>query len=209
LLSYAIMYYSKKEELERQSMELRKPDSEIENSLVAALYQRHAHDLFKYIYVSLSRREEAEDILMEVFLAAHTYQGLGRLNERQQFAWLVVVARNKVADWYRTVSARPASSLEQLLPGSQVRAGETSSPEAVALKQEEYALLRSQISRLPKFQQEVLRLRFILEMRHAEIARVLDTTIGSVQTALWRSLRSLRKLYQLDPQGRRTHDRKE
>jgi RNA polymerase sigma-70 factor (ECF subfamily) len=156
----------------------------------------------------LSHREEAEDILIEVFLAAHKYQGLWRLNEQQQFAWLVAVARNKVADWYRTMSARPASSLEQLLLDSQVREEETSSPEAVALKQEEYALLRNQISRLPEFQQEVLRLRFILEMRHAEIARVLGTTIGSVQTALWRSLRSLRKLYQLDSQGRRTHDRK-
>lgn len=195
--------------MKRKSMRLRTPSSEIENSPVAALYQRHAHKLFKYIYVSLSHREEAEDILIEVFLAAHKYRELGRLNEQQQFAWLVSVARNKVVDWYRTARTRSASSLEELLPGSQVRAGEASSPEAVALKQEEYALLRHQIARLPAFQQEVLRLRFILEMRHAEIARALDTTVGSVQTALWRSLRSLRKLYQIDSEERREHGRKE
>lgn len=186
-------------------MELEKPSSDIENGLVATLYQRHAHNLFKYIYVSLSRREEAEDILIEVFLAAHTYQGLGNLSEQQQLAWLAAVTRHKVADWYRAANNRSTSSLEQMLPGSQVQAGETSLPEVMVLKQEEYTLLWHQIAQLPSFQQDVLQLRFILGMRHADIAKVLGTTVGSVQTALWRALRSLRTLYQLDAPKRRRH----
>ena len=178
----------------------------MEYETVAYLYQKYANLIFKYIFTSLSRREEAEDILTEVFLAALKYQELKRLGEEQQFAWLVTVARNKLADWYRSAARSPGTSLDQLLPTFQVSAGEASSPEVVALKREEYIMLQRQISRLPAFQQEVLRLRFILGLRHTEVAALLDTTVGSVQTALWRAIRSLRAFYQPDPQRRKKNE---
>lgn len=187
--------------------EAEKNSSMTNNEVLAKLYQNYAHVLFKYIFTSLSRREEAEDILIEVFLAALKYQKLFFLSEQQQFAWLIAVARNKLADWHRSAVRLPNTSLDQLLPVLRVIANERSSPEVVALKQEEYALLSQQISRLPVLQQEVLRLRFILGLRHAEIATLLGTSEGSVQTALWRAIRSLRKFYQPDPQGKKQHER--
>lgn len=178
----------------------------VSHELVAALYKRYASALFKYIYTSLSRREEAEDILVEVFLAALKDQHLIHLNEQQQLAWLFRVARNKVADWHRSALRYPATSLELLPSSFEEHFSETGRPDILLLQREEYMLLRQQIARLPEMQQEVLRLRFILELRHSEIAALLGKTEGAVQILFWRAIHSLRTLYQREAESRREYD---
>lgn len=177
-----------------------------DNELVARLYQLHAHALFKYIFSSLSQREEAEDILVEVFLAALKYQGLIHLNEQQRFAWLLAVARNKLADWHRRNSRLSHTSLEQQLPFLEQELAEPRGPEDVALKREEYTLLQLQISQLSEMQQEILRLRFIIGLRHAEIGTLLGKSEGAIQGIFWRAIQSLRSLYQQEANRRGTYE---
>ncbi|GHO45729.1 RNA polymerase sigma factor [Ktedonospora formicarum] len=86
------------------------------HELVAQLYQKHAHALLKYLISSLRERQEVEDVLVEVFLVALEYEGLAHLNEHQQFAWLLSVARNKAVDWYRLKKRLPQASLNQMTP---------------------------------------------------------------------------------------------
>ncbi len=174
--------------------------------MIAWLYQKHAHALFKYIFASLSIREEAEDILVEVFLAALRYRGLASMNEQQQFAWLLAVARNKIVDSHRRRSRLAQTSLEQALPFVEQNYAEPDEPEVVALKREEYALLQRHISQLSEMQQEVLRLRFIMEMRHAEIGKLLGKTEGAIQAIFWRAIHTLRLRYQ---QEASSHSQKE
>jgi len=57
-------------------------------------------------------REDAEDILLEVFLAALESETLLSLGEKQQMAWLRRVAHNKCVDYYRRGTRRPAVPLE-------------------------------------------------------------------------------------------------
>jgi len=173
-----------------------------DHEIVASLYQQYAHIIFKYVFSSLPQREEAEDILVEVFLAALRYQGLTHMNEQQQFAWLLAVARNKLADWYRHNSRHAHTSLEQVLPFVEQDLAEPEEPEAVALKKEEYAHLQLQVSHLPEQQQEVLRLRFIVGLRHAEIGKLLGKTEGAIQGIFWRAIHSLRSLYQQEASSR-------
>jgi RNA polymerase sigma-70 factor, ECF subfamily len=177
-----------------------------DHEIVAWLYQQHAHALFKYVFSSLPLREEAEDILVEVFLAALRYQGLTYMNEQQRFAWLLAVARNKLADWHRRSSRLPHTSLEQVLPFVEQNFAEPDEPEAVVLKREEYALLQVQLSQLPEMQQEVLRLRFIMGMRHAEIGKLLGKSEGAIQGIFWRAIHSLRSLYQQEAGSKGKYD---
>jgi RNA polymerase sigma-70 factor, ECF subfamily len=177
-----------------------------DHEIVAWLYQQHAHALFKYLFSSLSLREEAEDILVEVFLVALRYQGITRMNEQQQLAWLFAVARNKLADWHRRSNHLPHTSLEQMLPFVEQNFAEPHEPEAIALKREEYALLQAQLSQLPEMQQEVLRLRFIMGMRHAEIGKLLGKSEGAIQGIFWRAIHSLRSLYQQEAGSKGNYD---
>ncbi|BCL82194.1 RNA polymerase sigma factor [Ktedonobacteria bacterium brp13] len=169
--------------------------STVDHTLITELYQRYATTLLKYIYASTHRREDAEDVLVEVFLAAFKYKGLSQLNEKQQYAWLISVARNKTIDWYRYSNRHVQTSLEFIFAEDMYDTDERL-PEHAMIKKEEYALLQERISRLPELQQEVVRLRFIAGLRSVEIARMIGKTEGAIQAALWRALRALRTLYQ-------------
>src|SRR5262245_27349498 len=90
------------------------PVSALERSPAALLYQEHAATLFAYLRGQTATREDAEDALLEVFLAALEDKRLATLPAHEQLAWLRGVARYKVADLYRRSYRRPAVSLEEV-----------------------------------------------------------------------------------------------
>ncbi len=65
------------------------------------LYDRFALAIFTYICQHLSNRQDAEDLLVEVFLAAFKNDGLSSLPVARQLAWLLRVTRNKLVDRHR------------------------------------------------------------------------------------------------------------
>ncbi len=56
--------------------------------------------------------------------------------------------------------------------------------------------LQASIQKLPALQQEIVRLRFVLGLRSAEIATVLQKSEGAVRVMLSRSLKLLRTIYE-------------
>lgn len=157
----------------------------------ADLYQRYAPMLFEYIRRHTTTLTDAEDILAEVFIGA-LRSDLTGMNADEQRAWLWTVARNKLHDHYRQTRRRPQVSLEVL--------GETledeTTPEQLALQQEEAASLRSYFRHLSAAQQEVLQLRFIGGLRCTEIAALLKKRDGAIRSILSRALNELRKYYE-------------
>src|SRR5260370_23342765 len=69
-------------------IDLLKHSSQADRSLIAALYQRHAPSILTFIRRHIPSREDAEDALLEVFLAALESEKLDALNEGEQLAWL-------------------------------------------------------------------------------------------------------------------------
>lgn len=76
----------------------------------AQLYRRTAPTLLAYLLRQVSSREDAEDLLLEVFLAALENEQFKGINEEKQLAWLRTVARYKVADYYRRFTRHPGVS---------------------------------------------------------------------------------------------------
>jgi RNA polymerase sigma-70 factor, ECF subfamily len=74
------------------------------DSPVARCYLSHAAGIFAYLRQQAASREEAEDILVEVFVAAIEFSEFDQLGEEEQVAWLWRVARNKAVDGRRTAS---------------------------------------------------------------------------------------------------------
>ena len=158
------------------------------------LYQRHAPAIFAYLLKQTASRPDAEDLLLEVFLAAMERDYLAGFAEREQWAWLWRVARNKATDHYRQRSRHPNVALKQV--EETLFAAEEQEPEQVALQREELASLEASIQRLPALQQQVLRLRFGHELACAEIAALLGKKETAVRMALSRALRLLRTIHQ-------------
>lgn len=160
----------------------------------ALLYQRYAPAIFAYLRLHISIWEDAEDVLLEVFLAALEDDRLEAVPEDERLAWLRGVAHHKLVDYYRRHTRRPTAPLEAL--AEVVLADERLTPEASAIRQEERQRLRAAVGRLPTLQQQVLRLRFEEGLPSAEIAALLGKQDSAVRKLLSRTLNALRSLYQ-------------
>src|SRR5260370_6008121 len=65
------------------------------------LYNRFTLTIFTYICQHVSNKQDAEDLLVEVFLAAFNNEALTSPPAERQLAWLLRVTRNKMVDRYR------------------------------------------------------------------------------------------------------------
>jgi RNA polymerase sigma-70 factor (ECF subfamily) len=161
---------------------------------IALLYQRHAPGLLAYVRTRLSSEEDAEDLVVDVFMAALEQRTFLARSEREKELWLWRVTRNKVIDVYRRAKTRQNIALERVVDG--LLADDMAGPESLALRQEDYAALAAHLQSLPPFQQQVLRLRFGQDLSCREIATMLGKQENLVRVTLSRSLNLLRKIYQ-------------
>lgn len=76
----------------------------------------------------------------------------------------------------------------------QLRAGNRG-PEETAESSEEKQLLRECITRLPGNEQEIVQLKFAMEMTNRDIAKALGLTESNVGVMLYRIIRKLRKSF--------------
>ena len=164
----------------------------LNNSFLAALYQQHVLRLTTYVCGRVRSREDAEDIVLEVFLAALKQPELASLSSEKQLAWLQRVAYYKSIDHHRRATQHPAVPLEE---AEVLLTDEDQSPEYLALRNEEDMLLRERLSQLPVHYQIVLQLRFVNGLRSAEIASRLQKSEGAIRMMLSRALNTLREIY--------------
>ena len=157
------------------------------------LFERHSATIFTYLRQHTRSREDAEDILVDTFLAAMEDRQFARLPESSQVAWLWRVARNKTVNAFRQAAVRRDASLEQV--DETISEEETQDPEQMALRQDEVRQVRDLLRRLPPLQQDLLRLRFGYDLRCTEIAAILGKREQAVRTMLSRTLKLLRTQY--------------
>ncbi|HEY6287263.1 MAG TPA: RNA polymerase sigma factor [Ktedonobacteraceae bacterium] len=165
----------------------------LNNPFLTALYQQHVLRLTTYVSGRVRSREDAEDIVLEVFLAALKQPELASLSGEKQLAWLQRVAYYKSIDHQRRIMQRRAVPLEEA-EGVLVT-DEDQSPENLALRSEEEMLLRERLSRLPEHYQIVLQLRFVNGLHSPEIASLLHKSEGAIRMSLSRALNTLRDIY--------------
>ncbi len=171
-----------------------KGDGALDNSPVAVLYQRHAHTILHYIHRYVASKEDADDLVLEVFLAALDNQVWIGWSDEEQVAWLRRIARNKAIDHVRRIARRPAVELDDTLL-DQLFEDEYRSPEQVALRNEDHVQLRAHLVKLSELQQEIVRLRFAHDLRTKEIAQIVNTSDNVVRVLLSRALNILRGIY--------------
>ncbi len=180
-------------------MERSASDAPLDASAVAALYRLYAPTLLAYLRRRAASWEDAEDLLLEVFLAAIERDQLFTIPEEGRLPWLQRVAQHKLVDQHRRSTRRPAMPLDAA--ADLLAEDEAGEPEQVALRHEAHQQLHQALQRLPAAYQEVLRLRFANDLRCAEIGAVLGKQEGAIRATLWRALKALRAHYDADLRG--------
>jgi len=150
------------------------------------LYAFYLHRIYRYIFYKVGNAMEAEDLTEQVFLRAWEVMERYRHQGYPFSSWLYRIAHNLVVDYYRT-----RKSVDSIDSVSFYLASEDLSPEESLIKKAEVTRLREAIARLPEEQQQLLLLRFIEGLRHAEVAQILDKSEGAVRVMQYRALSSL------------------
>ena len=172
-----------------------------DESAFAEFYQRHGIPLLNFIRRYVPTREDAEDILVDVFFAAYDQRIPVVVDKDEQFAWLRQVAYHKCVDMLRRQQRRPTVTLENV--AERLYETDERSPEQVALRTDDHCLLHACLAELPPQQQVVVHLKFGQKLSGVEIARRLNKSESSVSMLLTRALNRLREMYGL--QERRPH----
>jgi RNA polymerase sigma factor (sigma-70 family) len=149
-----------------------------------ALVARYQSRLLAFCRHMLGSREDAEDVLQEVFAASFNaiLADDRAINVRP---WLYRIARNRSLNHLRRVQAIGVDSMDIHLSE-----GGVSTADKVH-KREEFRLLVADVQELPETQKTALLLREIDALSYEQIAEAMETTIPSVKSLLVRARVSL------------------
>ena len=149
-----------------------------------ALVARYQSRLLAFCRHMLSSREDAEDVLQEVFAAAFNAM-LADDREINVRPWLYRIARNRSLNHLRRTQAVGMDSMDvHLSEGGLTTADKVH-------KREEFRLLIADVQDLPETQRTALLLREIDALSYDQIAEAMETTVPSVKSLLVRARVSL------------------
>lgn len=158
------------------------------------IYDRYADTVYRYIYFRVSSRPLAEDLTSEAFLRALRRIGSVTWQGRDLGAWLVTIARNLIADHYKSGRYRLEISTADMLDEDREDASYGGKPEAEVMERINNEALLIAVKKLNAEQQECIVLRFLQGMSVAETAQIMNKNDGAIKALQYRAVRSLGRL---------------
>jgi RNA polymerase sigma-70 factor (ECF subfamily) len=156
----------------------------------AAIYLRYFDRVYQYLHGALRNHHAAEDVTQQVFVnVLRALPRYHRHHDRPFRAWLFVIVRNHAINHLRLDQRSEPVEPERLIRWrDETAAAELDLSALEWVTDRELVML---IGRLPEAQQQVLLLRFQLDMGTAEIAEILGRNADDVRGLQSRALRFL------------------
>jgi RNA polymerase sigma-70 factor (ECF subfamily) len=157
----------------------------------SALYRAHLRDVYSYAYYRVGNHHDAEDLTEQTFLQAyrHFERAQRESDGRPLRPWLIRIAHNLAANYYRDRSRRPQTAIDD---ADMLAATHTT--EGLVQDRDDLKRILECVQRLPDDRREALIMRFALGMDNREIARALGRTDGATKVLLHRAIRQLEEL---------------
>ncbi len=158
-------------------------------SRLAGLFERHHTRIYHFCYRMTGNQATSQDLVQEIFMRILKYRHTFR-DDSLFLPWLYRMARNACVDHFRRRGRTPIAT--DNLPD--VPSESPSAADQLELG-EDVDRLRSALLRLPADKREVLILSRFELRRHAEIADLLNCSVGAVKVRVHRALKLLREIY--------------
>ena len=163
-----------------------------DEAALARLYDAYRVILFGLLVRILNSREEAEDVLQEVFV--QVWRRAKDFDEKRgkPFTWLVTLARSRAIDRLRLLGAR-----QRLAAGAaqdQEQTEEVSDALTDAVRAEQQTVVRRALAELPEEQRHTLMLAYFDGLTQSEIASKLNAPLGTIKTRMRSGMIKLRAL---------------
>ena len=156
------------------------------------LVRTHQQAVFRFAYLLLGDPDDAEDVAQETFLRAWTH--LKRFDTARPLRpWLLSIASNLASNW-RRAAGRYVSALTRAFRNEPV-------PDTIEEKSAQHLQadeLWQAVQNLSQADQQIVYLRYFLDLPVAETAEVLQIAEGTVKSRLSRALKKLRTIIRED-----------
>jgi len=154
------------------------------------IYDRYRLILFGLMVRILNSREEAEDVLQEVFLQVWRRAGDFDESRGRAFTWLVTLARSRAIDRLRLLAARGRLAVS----AAQDAREQTSEAISETFHSEQREIVARALAELPAEQRQSLMLAYFEGLTQSEIAAKLGAPLGTVKTRMRSGMTKLRDL---------------
>lgn len=150
---------------------------------------QEAEIVFKYLIKIGATREDAEDIVQEAIIK--TIECLSQIEANKLRAWLFKVALNRYYTLYskkKTQSYLSDEDIEQIKASINI--------EVQLISSEQKKQLQQVLLQLPQHQQQLLIMKYFMDLSYKEIATIIDRSENYVRTYLQRARKALRKKWE-------------
>lgn len=153
-----------------------------------AVYRDHHRDVYRYVLLSLRRRDDADDVVADTFDRAFAAWRSGHGPAGRALPWLLVIARRIVVDRWRR------DRLIRWLPFAGGRPAQDPADAGDEAGRAEFWLWLDQLARaLPARQRDVVFLRYQRDLSDEEIGEILGLSASGVRTLVSRAIAALRR----------------
>lgn len=153
-------------------------------------YEQHKNAIFSYIYYRVGfNRYTAEDLTSDIFLKA--FEHFDSFDRTRSFkAWIFTIAHNHLVNFY-------ASRKEVLPLDESLNVVKETTTQEETDKNLTVSKILHLVTGLPENQRDLVVMRYVNDLSHAEIANILGKEEGAIRTALSRAVAALRNQYRL------------
>ncbi|MET9091981.1 SigE family RNA polymerase sigma factor [Streptomyces cyaneofuscatus] len=158
-------------------------ETEAAEAAFTAYVQERRASLYATAYHLTGDRFEAEDLLQSALFS--TYRAWDRISDKAAVGGYLrrTMTNLHISAWRRRkLNEYPTEELPETV-------GDTDAMRGTELR----AVLWQALARLPELQRTMLVLRYYEGRTDPEIASILDISVGTVKSSIWRSLRRLRE----------------
>jgi RNA polymerase sigma-70 factor, ECF subfamily len=157
------------------------------------LYDQSSPLLYALALRILGQREEAAELLQEVYLEVWRKVARYDVGRGTPVAWLITLTRSRAIDRLRARGARTPVNESLDGPSAAHVADRQPGPFEAQADQEMRRLVSSALSSLPPAQQQAIELAYYEGLTHMEIAARLNQPLGTVKTRIKLGMAKLRE----------------
>jgi RNA polymerase sigma-70 factor, ECF subfamily len=143
------------------------------------LYEKYFGHVFRFVYGRMERSEDASDLTSEVFMKAMAGLGGYKVSATSFLSWLLVIARNEVAGFYRKRKTElryfaSSEGVEQITRDTEYEASEA------------YFPIRRLLEMLPPHDFELIDLKYFNKKSVREISEITGIPPNRIRVRMHR-----------------------
>jgi RNA polymerase sigma-70 factor, ECF subfamily len=168
-----------------------------EHHALSQLYDQSSTVLFSLALRILGNREEAADVLQEIYLDVWRKVVRYDVGRGTPIAWLITLTRSRALDRVRTRGPRTLRQMSSAIDDAQTSLTERGSGPFDSQTDEELRnVVREAWANLPQIQQQVIELAYYEGLPSTEIAVKLNQSVETVKTCIALGMSQLRESLQ-------------